>query len=897
MIRRLTRSAAIALLVVAPRLSAQERGAAALGESVAGVGVASRVLVIGAHPDDEDTQLIAWLSLDRHVETAYLSLTRGDGGQNLIGNELGPALGIIRTEELLAARRIDGGHQYFTRAYDFGFSKTAAETFQHWPRDSILEDVVTIVRAFRPQVIVAVFSGTPRDGHGHHQVSAILAREAFDLAGDTVRFPRSATMGLGGWLPAKFYRRFFTGIEGATVRINVGAFSPLLGRSYSEIASESRSQHLSQGFGILQQRGARLDLLRLDATHTGQPLGQPERSLFSGIDTSWARFRGLPLAPPIRAALDSIPEAVAEVTRHLDLANPSGMVAPLARYLAIVSGVRAALDCPDAPIPMCGGATGDLASSLNTAKERATAALLQAAGVGIDANAAREQVAEGDSVPVTVTLYDQGKSPVTILGEDVSVPSYAPGSRSGSAPSAAAPPPLDVTIAPDSAFRQTLWLRGGAQATLPWWLAHPRAGDMFQFVDSRTSATTRGLPIPQFLLGEDRVHSSDARVRLRIDGVPVVADVHPIVYRYADPARGERQRPVAAVPAITLLLDREVEYARANTPLDRALRVRVQSAATDEREVRVSLVLPRGLAADSAAQSVTLKPGGKANVYFHIRGSLPPGRHSLSAIASSNGATYTAGFVPVEYEHIRPQRYYRAARLDIEAVDAKVPPALKVAYIRGVGDNVEPMLEQLGIPVTVLDPVALPQVDLSRFTTIVVGPRAFGASDALVANNGRLLTFARDGGTLVEQYGQYEMARPGILPYPITLSRPADRVTEEESPVHVLDPASPLLTTPNRIDDRDFGGWVQERASYMPRTFDERYRPVLSMNDSGEPPNAAAILVAALGRGTFVYTTVSFFRQLPAGIPGAARLFLNLIAADQGAVTGTKAASPATPRP
>src|SRR5919205_3848835 len=283
-----------ALLIAAPRSSiAQERGAAALGELVSGLGVSARVLVIGAHPDDEDTRLITFLARGRHVETAYLSLTRGDGGQNLIGNELGEALGVIRTEELLAARRIDGAHQYFTRAYDFGFSKSAEEAYTHWPHDSLLKDVVTVVRAFRPHVIAAVFSGTPADGHGQHQVAGILAREAFDAATDTVRLPRSATAGLGGWTPLKFYRSTsYRNGEGATLKYNSGEYSSLLGESYAEVAAESRSQHKSQGFGALRRKGYMAGSVRREASRVGAPAdAAQERSIFDGIDTTWARIR------------------------------------------------------------------------------------------------------------------------------------------------------------------------------------------------------------------------------------------------------------------------------------------------------------------------------------------------------------------------------------------------------------------------------------------------------------------------------------------------------------------------------------------------------------------------------------------------------------------------------
>src|SRR4051812_47333919 len=279
------------LLLAAPRLHAQERGAVALDAALSGLGTTARVLMIGAHPDDEDTQLIAFFARARHIETAYLSLTRGDGGQNLIGNQLGEVLGMIRTQELLAARRIDGGRQYFTRAFDFGFSKTLDETLEHWPKDSILLDMVAIVRAFRPHAIIAVWSGTPADGHGHHQFAGVLAREVFDAAADSVRFPPSRVGGLRPWATPKFYRsRRAT----ATLSFNVGEYDPVAGRSASEIASISRSQHRSQGQGGLPERGAQIDGVRLETSRVSDPAA-PERTMFDGVDTSWARFKSLRL--------------------------------------------------------------------------------------------------------------------------------------------------------------------------------------------------------------------------------------------------------------------------------------------------------------------------------------------------------------------------------------------------------------------------------------------------------------------------------------------------------------------------------------------------------------------------------------------------------------------------
>jgi LmbE family N-acetylglucosaminyl deacetylase len=845
-----------------------------LGEAIEGLGTTARVLMIGAHPDDEDTQLIAWLATGRHVETAYLSLTRGDGGQNLIGNQLGEQLGMIRTEELLAARRLDGGRQYFTRAFDFGFSKTLDETLQHWPKDSILEDAVAIVRAFRPQVIIAVFTGTPADGHGHHQYSGVIAREVFDAAADSVRFPAARLGGLRPWTPLKFYRLVRGG--GGTLNFNVGEYDPLRGETYSQIATVSRSQHRSQGQGALPQPGPRFSGVRLEISRVSDAKA-PEHGLFDGIDTSWARFKSLSLADSVRSAIDSLTPAQAAIVRAANRMDPSVLVAPLAAYVRLATRAAAGASCRTLEVasgdpPACSSAMADLALSLGTTTRRATSAHLDAAGIHIEATAPRELIAERDSAPVTIAVYNEGKTPVVLERASIATQRgeiTAPRS-----------------ILPDSAARQTLTYRAAAEPTVAWWLVRPRNGDTF------VAPAPPGFVAAQMVTGEDRLENSGVDAVLQIAAVDVPVHTGPVVYRFADPARGEVRRPIAVVPEITVLLQHDLEYARANAPFDRTIAVSVRSAATTPRDVDVSLSLPTGLRADSAVRRVALKPNGSASLYFRVQGRLPAGRHRIKATATTGDETFDVGFVPIEYEHIRPQRYYRQSVMQLEAVNATFAN-LRLGYIRGVGDNVMPMLEELGLPVTELDPTTLPRTDLSRFTTIVLGTRAYEASPALAANNPLLMRFVRNGGTVVTQYGQAEYTQPGILPYPITLSRPADRVTDEHAAVRVIDPASPLLSAPNKIGENDFADWVQERALYMPHTFDKQYHALFSMNDPNEPPNDAAVLVAPIGKGTYVYTTLSFFRQLPAGNPGAARLFINLLSADQRAANRPTAASSA----
>ena len=832
---------------------AQERGAAALGEVVDGLGVSARVLLVAAHPDDEDTALLAWLVHRQHADAAYLSLTRGDGGQNLIGDELGEALGVIRTEELLTARRLDGATQYFTRAYDFGFSKSAEETYTHWPKDSVLRDVVTVMRAYRPHIVVAIFSGTPRDGHGHHQVSGILAREAYDAAADTVRFPRSVTAGHGAWAPSKLYLGPYQSRDRATVRFNVGEYDPVLGRSYYEIAMESRSQHKSQAFGRLQRRGTQLDWLMLEKPSPAATNGAGERSPFEGIDTTWGRLRPA-VAKSSRvaaAALDSLPAAAAAARASLDFRRPTTVVPALARVHRLLTRVRdGRIDDPD------------VEASVRSGLSRVTRALLEASGFAVEAAAGRATVARGDSVGVDVTVYARGDVPVTVTsvrveGPDVSTATILSDST--------------ASVQPDSAVTWRSNVRG-VRITQPWWLAYGRRGDLFDVPRTEVAQAE-----------SERSTAAVARVTLSLDGTTVEATA-PVVHRRPDPVRGDVQRPLAVVPPVAVRLARTVEYARAGVPLERVERVELRSALTTPTDVSVTLAVPGGLTSDGTKR-VTIPPGGTEAVELTVRGTPRPTRGEMSVVAEARGERFRDGYTEIEYDHITPQRMYRDATVALQGVDVALGANLRVAYIPGAGDNVAPMLAQLGVPLTIIEPGAVATTDLSSYTTVVVGTRAYESHAELMQHNGRLLDYARRGGTLVVQYGQYEMMQRGIMPYPITISRPHTRVTVEETPVAFIDPAHRTLRVPNRIGPRDFEGWVQERALYMPSQFDSAYTAPLAMNDPGEQPSRGALLVTPYGRGLYVYTTMAFFRQLPAGVPGAARLFMNLLSAKAAAPT------------
>jgi len=646
---------------------------------------------------------------------------------------------------------------------------------------------------------------------------------------------------------------------------NIGEYDPLIGKTYSQIASESRSQHRSQGQGELQERGPRMDGMRLEVSRVSDvaKTAGNERGLFDGLDTSWSRFKSVSLPDSSRSALDSLVAAERAVVASRDLNSPARMVEPLARYVRLATRALSGLSCstllPSDGRAACSADNGDLELGLSATQHRAIEALLDANAVSVDVTAPRELVAQRDTMSVTLSVFNQGSVPVTLETASLIAQLGVTTLRQ------------PRTVVPDSVTKLAMSFRGTDAPTIAWWLRRRMNGDMFT------------QPTLEMVTGEDRLQENGADVTLRIGEARFPYRTGPIVHRYADIARGEVRRPVSTIPEISLLLQHEVEYARANAVFDRMMLVFVHSAAASPRDVDVSLLLPKGLTADSASRHVTLPGFGDAHLYFRVQGRLAAGHDSVKAIAKSGGSTFSLGFVPIEYEQIRPQRFYRSATLQLEAVNATFAN-LKIGYIRGVGDNVMSMLEELGLPVTELDPVTLPQVKLGGFTTIVIGPRAYETNNnALKTNTPVLMEFARNGGTIVTQYGQFEMAQPGYLPFPITLTRPADRVTDENAPVRVLDPGSPLLSSPNKITERDFGNWVQERSLYMPHTFDKAYRPLFSMNDKGEPPNDAAVLVAPVGKGTYLYTTMSFFRQLPAGHPGAARLFINLLSADQRA--------------
>ena len=794
-----------------------------------------RVLMIAAHPDDENTALLAYCARGRKLQTAYLSLTRGEGGQNLIGSEQGILLGVIRTEELLAARRLDGARQFFTRAIDFGFSKTAEESMRFWGKDEVLADVVWVVRKFRPDVIILRFSGTPRDGHGHHQASAMLGKEAFKAAADTSRFADQ----LKDVKPWQARRAMWNGFSfnrdqeremAATpkgVKVDSGEYDALLGMSYGELASLSRSQHRSQGFGSGPRRGSQLNWL---FTVDGEAA---QNDFMDGIDTTWARFEGG------KAVGDALEEALAAFQPRA----PEKSLPGLLKARRAMTAMNAA-----------------------EAKERLAEldeAIAAAAGLHFEAATSEKWAQLLGSVEVSVTAIARGKVKAEV-GHVVANNVHFEGGALGT---------------------NTVWTRKQTvRATGPWDVfSRPDLGPSRPYYAPVTDTPGRYWVRDRSLLGEPTGHPViRARGRFVIDGVEI--DLwRDVEYVRVDRAKGEVREPLEAMPHVSVELDPAPILFLDSRPKEISVEV-VGLTNVKTGSVSLEAAHPGKFGVTPWSQSYTLPDSGRVTLKYQLTPPDQPGTSEIRAIAHLDSGEYSARVVRLAYDHIMPRTVLAQATVKVVRVDVRTL-SKRIGYIMGAGDEVTRALEQMGCEVTMLERADLEKGDLSRFDAIVTGVRAFNVREDLRRNSSRLWEYARQGGTVVVQYnvmdGQFWSNEPGTLnslgPYPVQLSR--DRVTVEEAPVKLVLPDHPLLNAPNKIASSDWDGWVQERGLYFAGKWDAKYETPLEMNDPGEAASRGSLLTARVGKGAYVMTGLSFFRQLPAGVPGAYKLFANLISA------------------
>ena len=867
---RLAIGCALAAFLDASPLVAQ-----AWRQAAATIAPSARVLIIGTRPEDEDNALIAWLSLGRNVETAYLSLTRGESAVNLAGGERQAGLAVVRTAELLEERKRDGAHQYFTRAYDFGPTPSDSAVDAEWPHDVLLSDVVSVIRAFRPQVVISLFSDS-LDVDATHRVAGRLAREAYALAADSIRLPAKSTSRLPAWPVSRLFARVDTLTR--AIPIDVGEFDRETGRSFAELGAEIRRLQRTQPPPAAPPIGHVWRFLRLDSTRVARVTDDRE-SLFGGIDTTLGRFRD-DVPAEARAQVDSLGSELAQV-RGLVSAGPADSLAVmLARVVQRTSNVRLAFRCGDvARVPACGGVLGDLAVTARAIGERAIRAMVGAAGIIIDGRVDRELVAAGDSVPVTVSVFNGGTRAIDVRR----IAADARSSLSVMVRDTA------IAIRPDSVVRWSSNVRV-RNASLHWWQVHGLVSgtSMHDFV-----VTPNNPVVAELIEGEDRIPTTGVEATIALGGIDVPVIETPLAYRASGMVRGDNRHPLAGITPISVLLDRPAEYERAGLKIDRLIRVFLSSARTTPETLTVSIDLPRGLAADSVSRVVVVPPLSARSIFFRLRGMTTPGEDSIFVVARSGvvaakqpaGTTaarvftvdgYRYGSIGHDYPHIPSQQFVRSSKERLESVDLWVPPLLRVAYIKGT-DEIQTPLGQLQVSLQTLEPSLLSVVDLSWYTTILIGADAL-SNDALATAIPSLREFMRQGGTVVVLAGHDEVARSGLAPYRMTFDSIPARVADARAPVVANDAKSQLFNWPNRITAKDFEDWSTERARGVPSAFDPRYRAPLSIG-AAERRTTATLLAAPVGKGMFVYSALSLDRQLVAVHPGAARLFVNLLSA------------------
>lgn len=789
--------------------------------------VVGGALYVGAHPDDENTALLAYWSQGRLVRSAYLSLTRGEGGQNLIGSEQGAMLGLIRTQELLAARDIDHAQQFFTRAVDFGFSKSPDESLKMWGKDNILSDVVWVIRKFRPDVIVCRFPTDGRGGHGHHTASAILAQEAFTAAGDPAQFPEQLKY-VAPWKPKRILWNYFTWTgpppekdAASMIKMDIGAYSPVLGLSYTELAGMSRSMHKSQGFGDSQDRGP-------DVNYFQPVAGEPARSdLFDGIDLTWKRIPG---SEKIAAALD---EANAKFRED----NPSASLPSLLRAYSLMNSFPANV-------------------WVEEKKNDVLQAIAACSGLWLEAIASDESATPGSEVKVTATAINRSSVPLRL--ESVQVLSV-----DGEDPKEVA---VSAELSPNQPVSREVAYKIPEKMPIsqPYWIKESSSSRIADVADQRLI----GLP--------ESEPGIRARFALTHGDTKLVFTV-PVLYRRVDPVRGELYRHFEITPDVALNLNNHVTVFAGTEP--KKIEVTLTSGAPHvSGEVKIKV--PYAWKMDPVSVPFEFSAKGQTRtVTFTVVPTLDSRSGALTIEAVVGSKHFSNGLVTIDYPHIATQTAYPPAEAKLVKLDLK-KNGENIAYIMGSGDAIPDALREIGYNVTLLSAEDLATGELSHFDAIVVGIRAYNTRPDLKAAQSRLLEYVKQGGTMVVQYNTLqELDQNGLGPYPFRVSH--DRVSVEDAPVTILAPDHPLLNYPNKITQDDFAGWIQERGLYFPDQWDSNYETIVACNDPGETAKASGILFAKYGKGVYIYTGYSWFRELPAGVPGAYRLFVNLISAHQ----------------
>ena len=872
-----------------------DQGEAGLHQELLRLGTTARLMQVVAHPDDEDGGMLTLESRGRGVSTLLMTLTRGEGGQNKIGSNLSDVLGVVRTEELLASDQYYGVQDRFSRVADFGFSKSADETFEKWGgHDPALGDIVRVIRTFRPDVLIARFSGTERDGHGNHQASAILTKEAFRAAADPKRFPEQIAQGLLPWQAKKLYIGNVCSFGAQTcpdanwtIKLNTGEHSDPLGMSYVQFALEGLHHQASQGLtGFTIRSGDWFTFYRLvdSALPSTTDKSGHEKGFFDGIDTSLPALADR-LGPEV-AKLPRLKQQLTEIAKQIQAAEDAAKrkESSSAALVQVVSGLNAVgSDVMHSSISSA--AKLDLLTRIATEQQHAETALNLALGVTLSANAssgatkepsmpkeadALTTVSPGEEFKIAVTLHNGSKQPLVIDSVKLEVPA-------GWNTISGRTRPETVKAGDDLHADFRLRVPRDTPYTRPYWHRDDPDTESINHIDNEKYAT---LPFPPPALRAHVEYSTGGMNQPHTRNEISAAVVTP----FSDESGKEVAHPLALVPAFSVMLEPGTQVISTHNGTMTKVEVGVIGNVTGDGVKRIGAIhleLPPGWKSEPEQFGLEFTHRGEKQerTFKVIPAGLLAGRATIRAVMDWGGEKYSEGYTLVTREDLGSFYYYQPARQKISIVDAAVPHDLKVGYIMGAGDDIPTVLQQIGMNVTVIPAEKLAAEDLSQYGTIVLGIRAYDTQKDVVANNKKLLDFVSAGGTLVVQYntGVGDFNGGKFTPYDAQLSRA--RVSVEQAPVQILAPDNPIFRYPNTITEKDFDGWIQERGLYFMDKWDDHFTPLLSCHDPGEADQKGGLLAAHYGKGTYIYTGYAFFRQLPAGVPGAVRLYVNLLSA------------------
>ena len=790
------------------------------------LGFLGSVLYVAAHPDDENTRLISYLANDKKAHTTYLSLTRGDGGQNLIGPEISELLGVMRTQELLMARSVDNGHQMFTRANDFGYSKNAEETIKIWDTEKVKADVVRAIRTTRPDVIINRFDHrTSGETHGHHTASGQLSYELFEKAADPTVYPNQLPH-LSTWQPQRLFfntswwfygseEKFKKADKSALMSMDVGVFFPLLGKSNTEIAAESRSKHKCQGFGATGTRGLQMEYLEL--LKGDLPPGKSD--IFEGINTTWSR---VPNGAPIQVLVD-------DLLKNYKFTDPSTSIPALIDLHKKVQK------------------TGD--PFWKEIKSEEIVSLIAAcSGLFLEARTNIHKLTPGEKFPLEIELINRAEVQMeltNIKAEGIQLDTI-----------------WTATLTPneDIKWNTQRTVNLNIPNTAPYWLTQKGSLGTYYVED-------------QNMIGKPE---SDRNLKvfftINILGNPFTFEKN-VVYKYNSPENGETYRPLEIVPPLTVNVKEAVYVFATNKPKE--VSVQVQAWAKDQQGT-VVLPMPKGWTVTPDKFDFSFKEKGENKSFvFTVTPTSTPEEIDVTPIIHANDKTYTDAMINIQYDHIPYQTVLMNAEAKFSRLNIQTA-AHRVAYVAGAGDEIPTSLRQIGCTVEIIKPEDISEEKLSTFQTLILGVRAYNTEENLKYKQAMIFDFVKKGGTVVVQYNVSNgLVTKELAPYPLILSR--NRVTVEEAEMRFLAPDHAVVNTPNKLTSKDFEGWVQERGLYFPSEWDKAFVPIFACNDPGETPLDGSLLVAQYGEGYYIYTGLSFFRELPAGVSGAYRLFANLI--------------------